>query len=207
MDKIHVDLELFEYIYKNNMNKHIDGYVSGALDALDFLISNSIGQEKTEELKDRWEKERKEKAEYLRKKIGISSWETTICFSCGVFLNFHKGKVFCKNCGFIKDEDKVIKKLKREKIDKDESVEIKVYEIWSAGHIATGESSGPSLHGIVGAENFKEACDKLASRSQAFNNYYNEEKLTWWGCGLYETEEEAYENTPRRKGKSDLLGN
>lgn len=83
---------------------------------------------------------------------------------------------------------------------------MKIYEIWSTGYVATGESGGPTFHGKVEAESFQEACNELASMSYSFDAYYNEENLTFWGCRLYETRKEALKNTPKRKEPEKDMG-
>jgi hypothetical protein len=61
------------------------------------------------------------------------------------------------------------------------------YQIWSEGYQATGESSGAYKHGELEANNFKEACDNFFNDDK----YYNSDKLTYWGCRLFDNEVDA----------------
>jgi len=65
------------------------------------------------------------------------------------------------------------------------------YSIWSEGYRATGNSSGANFEGVGHGETFREACDDLARRDQVFAKYYNPEKLTLWGCRLFDNESDA----------------
>jgi hypothetical protein len=67
------------------------------------------------------------------------------------------------------------------------------YEIWSEGFRATGESGEARLEGIIEADTFLEACDKLAAIKEWDKRpgYYNRDHLTVWGCRLFTSEGEA----------------
>jgi len=62
-----------------------------------------------------------------------------------------------------------------------------VYQIWSEGFVATGESAHAHVMGEVEAPSFKEACDKLLANDP----YYNSTSGTYWGCRLFHDEAEA----------------
>lgn len=64
-----------------------------------------------------------------------------------------------------------------------------VYEIWQEGFMIQGMDfpAKAEFVGKVEADSFKEACDKHYKG----NLLYDSERLALWGCGLYETEEEA----------------
>ena len=57
---------------------------------------------------------------------------------------------------------------------------MKVYDIWSEGYAATGESGSAWYVGRVYAESFKEACDAYAASDERFKNFYNSDRLTHW---------------------------
>ena len=74
--------------------------------------------------------------------------------------------------------------------------EIKVYEIWMEGYAATGEHGIHRLIGRVEAGSFKEACKKaviewLGDRCEREYHYFDEEKCTFWGCRMFDNEEDA----------------
>jgi len=68
---------------------------------------------------------------------------------------------------------------------------MKEYEIWSEGYQATGDSSGACFHGKVLATSFKEACIKHFGIN---NIYFDEDRLSFWGCKLFDNEIEARKN-------------
>ena len=65
------------------------------------------------------------------------------------------------------------------------------YQIWSEGYQATGEHGYATLHGEVEASTFKDACCLLAGTQASFSAYFNPDTMTYWGCRLYDTEEQA----------------
>lgn len=65
------------------------------------------------------------------------------------------------------------------------------FEIWCEGYIATGERSGATLLGAAEGLNFQQACDELAITNLHFAKFYDREKLTYWGCKLFPTLDEA----------------
>lgn len=66
---------------------------------------------------------------------------------------------------------------------------MKIFEIWQEGFLIQGMDSpaGASYIGRFKAETFKEACVKAFGE----NEYFSPEYLTFWGCKLYDNEEEA----------------
>jgi hypothetical protein len=64
---------------------------------------------------------------------------------------------------------------------------MKTYSVWSEGFAATGESGTAVCHGTVAADNFKEACKKIFKKDP----YFNENSLSYWGCGLFDNEANA----------------
>lgn len=61
------------------------------------------------------------------------------------------------------------------------------FDVWSEGYAATGESGGAVYHGQATAASFREACVKVLGRNELFDPT----RLTYWGCRLFPTEEEA----------------
>jgi hypothetical protein len=74
----------------------------------------------------------------------------------------------------------------------------KMFEVWSEGYAATGESSGATFHGKTMAETFDEACIKLVgkdldtdeSEKDGYNRTSNG-KMSIWGCELFDNEKDA----------------
>ena len=66
-----------------------------------------------------------------------------------------------------------------------------VFQIWSEGYKATGESGGAHRHGKAEGESFKEACCSFASKDSDFATYFDESGMTYWGCKLFDNEVDA----------------
>ena len=68
------------------------------------------------------------------------------------------------------------------------------FDIWSEGFLVTGMEGSPTtafcLCENVEANSFKEACDKALNKDPD----YNSEKLAYWGCRLFDNEEQARES-------------
>jgi hypothetical protein len=66
---------------------------------------------------------------------------------------------------------------------------VKLWELWSEGYSATGQSSRATFHGEVYATSFLEACRKRFKR----DDYYDERNgcPTYWGCRLFDNQAEA----------------
>jgi hypothetical protein len=70
----------------------------------------------------------------------------------------------------------------------------KKIEIWSEGYLATGMEGIPApahLHGVIEAENLREACEKLAEADEGFKGYFNAKNMSYWGCRLFDNEADA----------------
>lgn len=68
---------------------------------------------------------------------------------------------------------------------------MKSYEIWSEGfHVMEGRSPA-HFHGIAEGHDFKEACKNFAILDSEFARYFDEERMTHWGCRLFDNETEA----------------
>ena len=86
--------------------------------------------------------------------------------------------------------------------------ELKEYEVWIEGYCTKGESEEASMLGKVKARNFAQACHILMCKlyllwikkenQSTYVGYsipgrwaYDPSRLTFWGCGLYWSEELA----------------
>lgn len=66
------------------------------------------------------------------------------------------------------------------------------FNIWMAGYAATGEKSTAQLLAEnVEADNFRAACVKYGTTDNKWSNYFDSEKLTYWGCTLHDNESDA----------------
>lgn len=65
------------------------------------------------------------------------------------------------------------------------------YEIWSEGYEATIDRSGAIYHGSSDGSDFEDACIRFAETHPEFDKYFNKEKLTCWGCRLFDNEIDA----------------
>ena len=89
--------------------------------------------------------------------------------------------------------------------------EEKLFEIWSEGFVVTGGSSNAHLHTIdkqgfpksIRAKSFEEALLKWSIENKDFHKYLdyrpNAKRVkgsdyTYWGCRLFDNEEEARES-------------
>lgn len=61
------------------------------------------------------------------------------------------------------------------------------FEVWSEGYVITGNSGQAHMMGKIKANSFQEACDKLLLNDK----YYNSERLSYWGCKLYDNRADA----------------
>jgi len=64
---------------------------------------------------------------------------------------------------------------------------VSIFQVWSEGYQATGNSSTAHYHGEYVADTFSKACAICFKDSGTFNL----KKLTLWGCGLYDNESSA----------------
>lgn len=70
------------------------------------------------------------------------------------------------------------------------------FQIWSEGYLVSGMEGIPEkarMLAEVEAETFQEACDKLCGDQdwQRLHGNYNAERLTVWGCRLFDNETDA----------------
>jgi hypothetical protein len=67
-----------------------------------------------------------------------------------------------------------------------------LYPIWSEGYAATGERAGAMYHGMFRGQTFKEAVEKWkATLDPGSAATVDVEKLTMWGCRLFDNPEQA----------------
>lgn len=64
---------------------------------------------------------------------------------------------------------------------------MKIYNIWREGYSTTGDYSPAMLLGSAAGESFQAACNSFFEKDP----YYNSEKLSLWGCKLYDNGTEA----------------
>lgn len=65
------------------------------------------------------------------------------------------------------------------------------YAIWAEGYNATGQRSGAIYLGSGTGKNFKEACLHFARMAPDFNKHFDAERMTYWGCKLFDNEADA----------------
>lgn len=68
---------------------------------------------------------------------------------------------------------------------------MKDYDIWCEGYVATGGSSGANLLGHCVGKDLKDACKNLAKKDKEFAIYFDEERMTFWGCRIYDNGADA----------------
>ena len=68
---------------------------------------------------------------------------------------------------------------------------IKEFDVWSEGYQASGDSSRATYHGISEGRDFKDACINLAEFDRNFSKYFDPERITFWGCRLFDNEADA----------------
>jgi len=72
---------------------------------------------------------------------------------------------------------------------------MKDWQIWVEGVLCTGTEGVPQkalLLGTERAETFAEACQQWADKpDNDKRGDFNSERLTFWGCGLYDNEADA----------------
>ena len=63
------------------------------------------------------------------------------------------------------------------------------YRICSKGYVATGTEGRRTpdhFHGVSKGNDFREACINFSKDNPNFNKYFDKERLTYWGCPLYD---------------------
>lgn len=67
------------------------------------------------------------------------------------------------------------------------------YEVWIEGYLATGMEGVPQKARLLGtfeADSFRHACVQWAITNKE-TNLFNIEALSYWGCRMFDNEEEA----------------
>ena len=75
---------------------------------------------------------------------------------------------------------------------------IKTYTVWMQGYLTTGMEGYPEPARLIGtaeAESFSDACKTLCSdpQWQIDHGHFDPERLTVWGCRLFDNEADARE--------------
>lgn len=65
------------------------------------------------------------------------------------------------------------------------------FQVWNEGYAATGESGKAQYLGTYPAETFKEAVAKAIVAKNWDKSYFNEDRLTYWGCRFFDNEASA----------------
>ena len=68
------------------------------------------------------------------------------------------------------------------------------YEIWSEGFVVMEGHCKAHLHGYAKGNTFKEACINYAKTDKEFEFYFDSERMTYWGCKLFDNEADARVN-------------
>lgn len=71
----------------------------------------------------------------------------------------------------------------------------KEFEVWLEGYRATGQEHKHEFIGKEKAKDFKEACyiaiKKWCNNDKDFEEYYDSEKCTFWGCRCFDNEADS----------------
>jgi hypothetical protein len=65
------------------------------------------------------------------------------------------------------------------------------FEIWAEGYRASGDSAPAHLVGTSYGKSFKEAVERYADSDISFRMNYDPDKMTHWGCNLFDNETDA----------------
>ena len=64
-------------------------------------------------------------------------------------------------------------------------------DVWAQGYRTNGDSGSAHFWGSVEAEDLAGACKILASVDNQFKKNFEPERMTWWGCRLFDNETDA----------------
>lgn len=70
-------------------------------------------------------------------------------------------------------------------------IKARKYTIWSEGFCVMEGHSKAILHGEAEGNSFKEACMNYAKTDKEFEFYFDPDRMTYWGCKLFDNEIEA----------------
>lgn len=75
-------------------------------------------------------------------------------------------------------------------------MKLKTYQVWSEGYCCTGESAGAKFHGEFEGETFRDAVIKWKEtlKDEYSRSCVNVDRLTLWGCRLFDNEIDARKN-------------
>ena len=69
---------------------------------------------------------------------------------------------------------------------------IKWYAVWMEGYCTQGNSSKAKMIGMSRADSFQEACEvAYTDKDGKVDELFDPERLTYWGCRLFDNEREA----------------
>lgn len=75
--------------------------------------------------------------------------------------------------------------------DDGRAVPARKFDVWSEGHAATG-GGGPAMHWGSGmAHSLTQMCEFVAQCNPTFAAHFDSERMTWWGCKLFDNEADA----------------
>ncbi len=66
-----------------------------------------------------------------------------------------------------------------------------LFNIWSEGYATGDERKQAILHGQACGSTFKDACNEYAEGNPVWAYYFDPNNLTFWGCRLFDNEEDA----------------
>lgn len=64
------------------------------------------------------------------------------------------------------------------------------YEVWSEGYRVSGNECDATFHGVFKGATFSDACAEFAKTISRPGDF-DPERLTYWGCELFDNEEDA----------------
>lgn len=68
---------------------------------------------------------------------------------------------------------------------------MKAFHIWSEGYDTTGQSAPAMRHGVADGASFKDACIHFFGGLPKSKQYFDADRMTYWGCRLFDNEAEA----------------
>lgn len=68
---------------------------------------------------------------------------------------------------------------------------VRYFEVWCGGYRATGNSGKHWRIGSAYARDFLTALLTVMDQHPTLKQHFNPEKMTWWGCRLFDQEVDA----------------
>lgn len=112
----------------------------------------------------------------------------------GDFLRLYDHDHNALNIHDVKDLQELQELVEAYLFSKDEAKpksDLKTYEIWAEGYHVTGESGKATLLASSEGTSFEDAVRRLALHNGAFGGWVNLEKMTYFGCRLFDNEHAA----------------